>query len=70
MTWPGGGRSFQFRGRRVQEAMLDRLLSQHGLGRATDVLVTGDSAGGVAALNSAGPMLRRIAPLTPRWDVG
>lgn len=45
---------------------MEHLLSRHGLGRATDVLVTGDSAGGVAALNSAGPMLRRLAPVAPR----
>lgn len=38
-----------FRGARVLDAMLDTLIQDHGLGKATDVLVSGGSAGGLAA---------------------
>lgn len=33
--------------------MLEDLFLQHGLGNATQVLLTGDSAGGVGAMNNA-----------------
>ena len=36
---------------------------------ATDVLITGDSAGGVAALNSAGPLKSMLQPQLPRCDL-
>ena len=36
------------------------------LADATDILITGDSAGGVAALNSAGPLRTMLQPQLPR----
>jgi len=38
-----------FRGARILDAMLDTLVQDHGLGKATDVLVSGGSAGGLSA---------------------
>jgi hypothetical protein len=37
-----------FRGARVIDAMLDTLIADHGLGKATDVLLAGGSAGGLS----------------------
>ena len=37
-----------FRGRRVLDAMLDALLSEHGLNNADEVLLSGGSAGGLS----------------------
>lgn len=42
-----------FRGKRIAAAVLVDLLTQRGLTNASHVLVTGDSAGGVAAMNNA-----------------
>jgi hypothetical protein len=38
-----------FRGKRILDLLLDELIEEHGLGRATDVLVSGGSAGGLSA---------------------
>ena len=65
VQWPTGGSS-QFRGRRVRDAVISQLLQLRGLGAATDVLITGDSAGGVAALNSAAAIKQITGPLTPK----
>ena len=43
------GTPLYFRGRRILDAMLDVLMSDHGLNTATEVLVSGGSAGGLAA---------------------
>ena len=37
-----------FRGARVRDALLDALLEEHGLDKATDVLLAGGSAGGLS----------------------
>lgn len=42
-----------FRGKRIAMAVAADLLAAHGLGSATQVLLTGDSAGGVGAMNHA-----------------
>lgn len=42
-----------FRGKRIIAAVLEDLFLQHGLGNATHVLLTGNSAGGVGAMNNA-----------------
>ena len=42
------GRKLYFRGKRVREATLDSLRQKHGLGAATDVVISGCSAGGLA----------------------
>ena len=47
---------WHFRGKRITAAMITQLLQDHELADATEVLITGDSAGGVAALNNAGFM--------------
>jgi hypothetical protein len=43
------GTPLYFRGKRVLDALLDALLDDHGLGSATDVLLSGGSAGGLSA---------------------
>jgi Pectinacetylesterase len=66
-----GTQYWAFRGRRVVAALADQLVAQQGLGNATDVLVAGDSAGGVSALNNADFMLQRVRDALPRCeDVG
>ncbi len=52
---------WQFRGKRIAAAVIEDLFEQHGLANATHVLLTGDSAGGVGAMNNAdwiGSMLK------------
>lgn len=61
-----GTQFWAFRGRRVVAALADQLLAQQDLGAATDVLVAGDSAGGVSALNNADFMLQRVRSFLPR----
>ena len=54
---------WQFRGKRIAAAVMQDLLLQHDLAEATHVLLTGDSAGGVGAMNNAdwiGSMLRYV----------
>ena len=56
---------WQFRGKRIAAAVMEDLFLQHGLANATHVLLTGDSAGGVGAMNNAdwiGGMLK-YAPI-------
>jgi len=43
-----GNTTLYFRGKRVLDAMLDVLLQDHGLDTATDVLLSGGSAGGLS----------------------
>ena len=45
--------SWQFRGKRITAAVVQHLLMLHGLKHADDILITGDSAGGVAAFSNA-----------------
>ena len=61
-----GTQYWAFRGRRVVAALADQLAARQGLGNATDVLVAGDSAGGVSALNNADFMLQRVKASLPR----
>ena len=42
------GTALYYRGKRVREAMFDSLMASHSLGKATDVVVSGCSAGGLA----------------------
>ena len=55
-----GTQRWAFRGRRVVAALANHLAARQGLGNAMHVLVTGDSAGGVSALNNADFMLQRV----------
>ena len=61
-----GTQYWTFRGRRVVAALADQLAARQGLGNATDVLVAGDSAGGISALNNADFMLQRVRSALPR----
>lgn len=47
---PGG---WLFRGKRIAGAVAARLLGELGLDAGSQVLLTGDSAGGVGCLNNA-----------------
>ena len=65
-----------YRGKRIVDAVIQTLVADFGLGSATEVLLTGDSAGGMAVylmadrvhaqLESAAPRLRkyRVAPMS------
>mmetsp|Transcript_140578 Transcript_140578/g.356904 ORF Transcript_140578/g.356904 Transcript_140578/m.356904 type:complete len:490 (+) Transcript_140578:60-1529(+) len=49
-----------FRGRRILNAVLDTLIEDYGLGSASEILLGGDSAGGLAVFNHANYVQRRI----------
>ncbi|KAK9807851.1 hypothetical protein WJX72_011324 [[Myrmecia] bisecta] len=53
---------WHFRGKRITAAVFTTLLQRENLAAATDVLVSGDSAGGVAALNNAAFIHDIVAP--------
>lgn len=63
-----GDQTLYFRGARILDAMLDTLIADHGLGKATDVLLSGGSAGGLSTYLHAdhvGKYLKaKGAPLT------
>ena len=64
---------YQFRGKRIAAAVLEDLFQKHNLTGATHVLLTGDSAGGVGAMNNAdwiGEMLRCAPALCPMLHQG
>ena len=44
---------FHFQGKKISGATITSLLNDHQMTRATDVLVTGNSAGAIGALNNA-----------------
>lgn len=57
LTWQAEHADFRedsgpwsFRGRRIAKATMNMLLDNEGLAEATDVLVVGDSTGGVATM--------------------
>ena len=47
-------------GKRITAAMVQDLLNSQGMDAAEQVLVTGDSAGGVGAMNNAAVIYKRI----------
>ena len=55
-----------FRGRRILDAVLDTLAAKHGLTNATDVLLTGCSAGGLATYLHTDYVGKRLATIAPR----
>eukprot|EP00884_Botryococcus_braunii_P020346 jgi/Botrbrau1/6996/Bobra.0165s0026.1 len=57
---------WQFRGKRIVGALVQHLLDYHRLGDAKQLLVTGDSAGGVAALNNAAFIQSRLRYNAPQ----
>ena len=44
---------WHFRGKRIISALIEQLVADHGIADASDLLIAGDSAGGVAAFNNA-----------------
>ena len=42
------GTKLYYRGKRIREAVFDSLVTEHGLGKATDAVISGCSAGGLA----------------------
>ena len=46
--YPKTNQTLYFRGARILDAILDTLLEDHGLDKATDVLLAGGSAGGLS----------------------
>lgn len=62
------GAVLHFSGRAVALALLEHLVASHGLARASDVLVSGCSAGGLAALALA-DTVRQLLPDVPRFKV-
>jgi hypothetical protein len=63
-----GGTTLHFAGHAVALALVRHLISDFGLAWASDVLVTGCSAGGLAALALA-DTLRALLPDVPRFKV-
>ena len=64
------GTQLYFRGRRNYEAVLESLFERHGLGGATEVLLSGCSAGGMSAYlhsNSVERYVRKIAKNLERF---
>ena len=51
---------WQFKGKRIVAALIADLLKNEGLDEAEEILVTGDSAGGVGIMNNAYFMLEQI----------
>jgi hypothetical protein len=47
-VYPKTNQTLYFRGARVLDALLDALIQDHGLNKATDVLLSGGSAGGLS----------------------
>lgn len=63
---------WQFRGKRIMNAMVTQLLLSYHFGAARRVLITGDSAGGIAAFNAASyiqQMLRHVSHAMCLWYV-
>ncbi|CAK0893573.1 unnamed protein product, partial [Prorocentrum cordatum] len=59
MQLPGGG-ALYFRGRDNAFAVVDALLERHGMDSASEVVISGCSAGGVAAVLLADALRRRV----------
>ncbi|KAK9861127.1 hypothetical protein WJX84_011284, partial [Apatococcus fuscideae] len=54
-----------FRGRRIAKATMNMLLDNEGLDEATDVLVVGDSTGGVATMQMIDDLHAQVVPRMP-----
>ena len=64
-TRPGSFNGLRYRGRANLDAVLDHLIEHEGLGAASDVIVTGGSAGGLAVYLNADHIASRL-PKVPR----
>ena len=56
-------------GKAMVAAFIRQLTDKHKLGYATEVLLTGDSAGGVGIMNNADYIRRIMEPQTPGLKV-
>ena len=56
-----------YRGRRILDAVVDDLLAVQGLDAATDFLVNGCSAGGLAVWLHLDYLASRVSPQTKVW---
>ena len=61
-TVNNSGPLLQFRGARNLAAVLDVLAESYGLRDATEVVVTGDSAGGLATILHVDAIAQRLGP--------
>jgi len=69
---PGKEDRLYFRGARIVESMVDKLVAKYGLQRAKNVLITGCSAGGLAAILNADviyDLLRQHGATPQRYKV-
>ncbi|KAK9839253.1 hypothetical protein WJX81_004396 [Elliptochloris bilobata] len=62
----GEAGGWQFRGKRIAAAVARRLLGELGLDAGSQVLLTGDSAGGVGCLHNADWLYDMLQPRMPR----
>jgi len=62
-----GTQPLYFRGRRVLDAVLDTLLAEHGLDQATDVLLSGGSAGGLSTCKDESRCSPKSISNCSRW---
>lgn len=60
------GKPLYFRGHRILKAVLQTLTAKYGLGSATEVLLTGCSAGGLSTFLHADDVHARVAAVAPR----
>jgi hypothetical protein len=59
-----GGQQLHFRGRKNFEGLMKALLNNHGFGNATDIVVSGGSAGALATYLQADTAAAMVAPTT------
>lgn len=62
----GKNKPLYFRGRRIIDAVLETLVSDHGLADANDVLLTGCSAGGLATYLHTDYVHEKLKTLAPK----
>ena len=63
------GTALHFRGKHNLDAILEDLTTRYGMGTATDVLVSGGSAGGLAAFLHADYIRSQLSDSVKRYKV-
>jgi hypothetical protein len=66
-TDPATNKTIWFRGKRVLDAILDTLLTDHGLDQATEVLLSGGSAGGLSTYIHADHVASRLPSTVTKY---